>query len=71
MMLMIMLEKRMMVMKIVTKHISTRQNPMVTPLITTDKNPLWWECIWWEYMLLSHAMLVIMTITKQAATVTP
>ena len=36
-MLMTMLEKQMMAMKMVTQHISTRQNPTVTTLITTDK----------------------------------
>ena len=80
MMLMTMLEKQMMVMKMVTQLISTRQNPTVTTLITTDKahhgrnicgGNICGGNIYGGNMLLSHDMMVMMTITKQAATVTP
>ena len=84
-MLMTMLEKQMMVMKMVTQLISTRQNPTVTTLITTDKarhgrnicggnicgGSICGGNIYGGNMLLSHDMMVMMTITKQAATVTP
>ena len=76
-MLMTMLEKQM---KMVTQLISTRQNPTVTTLITTDKahhgrnicgENIYGGNIYGGNMLLSHDMMVMMTITKQAATVTP